>query len=255
MSNETQLELIQTYFTVCEYFDRNPQWKYIRLSNNSKPDKFTDQEAVTIYIFVARQQKCPNIKDIHLFAKRYLNDWFPTITSYEKFNKRLSVLTPIFYDIAIDLISMYIPEDIQTDTLMIDSMPIITCKSKNRTAKVARECTDKGYCSSKNLYYYGLKMHLLAFRREGKIPFPDKIYFSPASHSDLSVAKELNWFDNQDNIRIFADKIYIDKHYFAQRKQIELMTPIKVVKGTDKCIAQRDLSAVRLWSSAASKVR
>ena len=42
-------------------------------------------------------------------------------------------------------------------------MPIVTCKGKNRKSKVAREVVDKGYCSTKNMYYYGLKLHLLAF--------------------------------------------------------------------------------------------
>ena len=36
-------------------------------------------------------------------------------------------------------------------------MPIITCCGRNRTGKVARDIADKGYCSTKNLYYHGLK--------------------------------------------------------------------------------------------------
>ena len=36
--------------------------------------------------------------------------------------------------------------------------------------KVATEIATKGYCSTKNMYYFGLKLHTLAFRREGTIP-------------------------------------------------------------------------------------
>ena len=42
-----------------------------------------------------------------------------------------------------------------------------------RNAKVAKELTDKGYSSAANLYYYGVKLHALAFTRLNKIPFPE----------------------------------------------------------------------------------
>jgi len=40
---------------------------------------------------------------------------------------------------------------------------------------VAKKLTDKGYCSTKGLYYYGVKLQALAYRRENKIPFPEEI--------------------------------------------------------------------------------
>jgi len=258
MSNEMQLKLIETYSMVCNFFDKNPQWNFIRLSNNNQPSQFTDQEAVTIYLFVGQYQKYSKIKDIHNFAKHYLLDWFPNLTSYEKFNNRLNTLNLIFYDISLDIISNNIPENAQINTLLLDSMPIVTCKGRNRTAKVARECVDKGFCSTKNMYYYGLKLHLLAFRRKGTIPFPNKIYFSAASENDLSVVEELNWLDNLYDTEVFADKIYIDKDYFQPRQQwlqLDLFTPVKVVKGTPECLKQRDFAYNNLFSTAVSKVR
>jgi hypothetical protein len=258
MSNEMQLKLIETYSMVCDFFDKNPQWNFIRLSNNNQPTQFTDQEAVTIYLFVGYYQKYSKIKEIHNFARHYLHDWFPNLTSYEKFNNRLNILNPIFYDISLDIISNNIPENTQFQTQMIDSLPIITCKQRNRTAKVAREYVDKGFCSTKKMYYYGLKFHLLAFRRKGTIPFPNKIYFSAASENDLSVVRELNWLDDLQDTDVFADKIYIDKHYFEPRRQhiqLELFTPVKVVKDTPECLKQRDFAYNNLFSTAVSKVR
>jgi hypothetical protein len=177
MSNEMQLKLIEIYLMVCDLFAKNPQWKYIRLSNNNNPSVFTDQEAVTIYLFVGRYLKLSKIRKIHDFARHFLFDWFPNLTSYQKFNKRLNILYPVFYDIALYIISNYIPENAQQHTQLIDSLPIVTCKGKNRKAKVARECVDKGFCATKMMYYYGLKLHLLAFRRKGTLPFPNKIHF------------------------------------------------------------------------------
>jgi len=266
MSNEMQLNLIQTYIWVCDMFDKYPSWKYIRMSNNNQPTGFTDQEAVTIYLFVGYYQRYSKVSEIHHFAYHYLSDWFPNLTTYEKFNNRLSTIYPVFCDIVSDIFSNHIPENAQLDTLLIDSMPIITCKGKNRKAKVARDITDtcaersrsKGYCSTKNLYYYGLKLHVLAYRIIGKIPFPNKLYFSAASENDLSVAKELNWFDKLYESNVFADKIYIDHDYFQTRKQtiqLDLFTPIKAVKGMPEHIKQHDAAYNNLFSTAVSKVR
>lgn len=253
-----QLNLIQTYSWVCDMFGKNPQWNYIRLSNHNQPTKFTDQEAITIYLFVGRFQKYSQITDIHAFAYHYLLDWFPNLTSYQKFNNRLNVIYPIFYDMALDIISNNIPENAQINTLLLDSMPIVTCKGRNRVAKVARECTDKGFCSTKNMFYYGLKLHLLALRRNGTLPFPNKIYFSAASESDLSIVRELNWLDDLHHASVFADKAYCDREYFNPREkhiQLELFTPVKIVKATPECIKQREVAANKLFSTAVSKVR
>jgi hypothetical protein len=53
------------------------------------------------------------------------------------------------------------PEDCDTMTSLVDSMPIVTCKGKNREGKVAKEITSKGYCSTKDMYYYGMKLHVV----------------------------------------------------------------------------------------------
>lgn len=88
------------------------------------------------------------------------------------------------------LITFFKPADCDAMTSLIDSMPIITCAGKNKTGKVATEITTKGYCSTKNMYYFGLKLHTLAFRRKGTIPFPEMIISSSAEENDLTVLKE-----------------------------------------------------------------
>ena len=88
------------------------------------------------------------------------------------------------------LITFFKPEDCDSMTSLIDSMPIITCAGKNKTGKVATEIATKGYCSTKNMYYFGLKLHALAFRREGTIPFPEMILLSSAEENDLTVLKK-----------------------------------------------------------------
>jgi hypothetical protein len=258
MSDEMQLNLVQTYMWVCDMFDKNPQWNFIRMSNNNRPTGFTDQEAITIYLFAGKYIKLFDKKEIHDFAKHFLISWFPKLTSYEKFNNRLNVISPIFRDMVIYIVSNNIPQSAQLDVLLLDSMPIVTCKGRNRKAKVAREHTDKGFCATKNMYFYGLKLHILAFRNSGTLPFPTKLYFSAASENDLAFVRELNWLDDLLKVSVFADKAYCDKDYFEPRKkhiQLELFTPIKTVKGTPEHIKQHDFAYNNLFSTAVSKVR
>jgi hypothetical protein len=90
-------------------------------------------------------------------------------------------------------------------------MPIITCSGK-RTSKVATEITDKGFCSTKNMYYYGLKLHALAFWQKGGLPFPESFVITPASENDLNVFK-VNWAQIKDRT-FWGDKIYHDEPFF-----------------------------------------
>jgi hypothetical protein len=166
------------------------QYTCQRFSNNSSPE-FTDQELMTIYLFVMTEQKYHQVNDIHRFAKEYLHSWFPKLPSYQAFNHRLNRLSEAFKALAKGLFTCFVPEDCDLKTSLTDSMPIVTCKGKNRKAKVATEIVDKGWCSTKNMYYYGLKLHLLGFRRPGTIPFPEFIGITAASENDLTAFKEL----------------------------------------------------------------
>jgi hypothetical protein len=52
------------------------------------------------------------------------------------------------------------PDDCFPDVNILDSIPIITCSS-NMHGKVAKEITDKTFCSTKGIWYYGLKFTYL----------------------------------------------------------------------------------------------
>jgi hypothetical protein len=141
---------------------------------------------------------------------------------------------------------------------LVDSMPIMTCRGRNRTGKVALEITSKGYCSTKNQYYYGIKLHALGFQRKGAIPFPESIFFTTAAENDLSVFKQV-WGEKLGHRTVFGDKIYADTQYFNQAKtksqKLEMLTPVKAVKGQAECITQFNKAASELFSAAVSKVR
>lgn len=134
-------------------------------------------------------------------------------------------------------------------------MPIITCSGK-RNAKVATEITDKGYCSTKSMYCYGLKSHALAFYGKKRLPFPEQVVITPASENDLNVFKQ-DW-GNKLNRTFYGDKIYNDMEFFNDltiNLNSTMLTPVKGVKGQPEAIKQRDKAANDLFSTAVSTIR
>lgn len=111
------------------------------------------------------------------------------------------------------LIYSFKPQDCDSMKSLVDSMPIITCAGKDKAGKGATEITTKGYCSTKNMYF-GLKLHAVAFRRKGTIPFPEMLILSSADENDSTVFKR-QCVGNLNNREIYADKI----HSFYKKTQ------------------------------------
>jgi Transposase DDE domain. len=253
---EKELKLIAMYLYICELYDKELKFYCQRYSNNSNP-AFTDQEIMTIYLFTGYCQKYLLIKDIYTFAKEYLLSWFPLLPSYQTFNYRLNLLSEAFKVLSQKLLESFRPNDCDPLVSLVDSMPIITCEGRNRKGRVAREIVSKGYSSTKNKYYYGMKLHALASKRKSTIPFPESIILTPASENDLAAFKQ-NW-DNISNKYVFGDKIYSDFDYFNQSKtesqNLEMITPVKAIKGKCESLNLRDKAADELFSAAVSKIR
>lgn len=248
------LRLIAIYLYICKLYHEELEHLSQRYSNNDKPE-FTDQEIMTLYLFTVQQEQRFSISQIYSFADQYLRSWFPALPSYKAFNNRLNRLSEAFKAVAAHSFSNFIPTECDTDRSLLDSMPIITCSGK-RNAKVAVEITDKGYCSTKSMFYYGLKLHALAFYGSKRLPFPEHVVITPASENDLNVFKQ-DW-GSIPNRTFFGDKIYNDAEFFkdlAINTNSVMLTPVKGVKGQPEVIKQRDKAANDLFSTAVSTIR
>ena len=116
----------------------------------------------------------------HPFAKEYLLSWFLDLSSsYQAFNYRLNLMPEAISELVRQLIHSFKPQDCGSMKSLVDPMPIITCSGKNRAGKMSTEITSRGYYSTKNVYYFGLKLHVVAFRRKGIIPFFLKCLYFP----------------------------------------------------------------------------
>ncbi len=202
---------------ICDVYQFSLKFNCQRFSNNANP-LFTDEELLTVYLFCGAYQRYFNIKDIYTFTKEYLLSWFPNLLSYQTFNYRLNRMSGAINELVKHLITFFKPEDYDSMSSLIDSMLIITCVGKNKTGKVATEIATKRYCSTKNMYYFGLKLLTVAFCRKGTIPFLEMIILSSAEENDLTVLKR-EAADRLTQRNIFADKIYSDFSFWGNKQQ------------------------------------
>jgi len=226
-----QIRLIAVFLFICENFKGNLQFYAQRMSNNSSPD-FTDEEVITIFLW-GIMQHCTTIKDIYNYTNNHRREWFPNLPSYEAYVMRLNRLQDIFVPLIYE-VQKYFPNDYLKNIRLIDSMPIIMAKEKRSSkAKVAPDLANKGYCGSKGCYYYGVKVHVLGFRRLGTLPLPEYLGLTPASNHDLSAFRQMTPYI-QDRF-VNADKAYIDslERERLNQQNAEIYTPVKKKKGQE----------------------
>ncbi|MCA1623683.1 MAG: hypothetical protein LC768_06165 [Acidobacteria bacterium] len=181
-------QLIQLYLLVCQIYDNQSSLKAQRASN-FKP-RFTDEELVSCYLF-GHLNGLFQKKAIYRFIENYWADWFPELPNYQAFVHRLNNLESSFQIINQELLkSLAANQDIEVDHL-VDSFPVMLAKGAfARRASVAREFACIGYCAAKQVHFHGVRLHLLARRRSGRLPMPSQIWFREGAAHDLTAFKE-----------------------------------------------------------------
>jgi hypothetical protein len=220
--------LVKIYLFVCDAYEKELKFSVQRFSNNHSP-AFTDQEIMTIMLYNITYEKNLTVGAMLSFTSRWLRSWFPLLPSYPAFVMRVNRLSEAFRGLLTLMTEHYGSPEASTTVALVDSMPIITCSGK-RSAKVACELADKGYCSSKSIYYHGVKLHMMARRVQGGLPVPEGLILTPASENDLNAFRD-NWCGLPQRV-FFADKAYQD-HAMQQAMamhQTELLSPVKYPK-------------------------
>lgn len=225
-----EIKIIELYCLICQIYDSNAALKEQRLSNY-KP-RFTDQELITCY-FLAMLNNHKQIREIYDYLARHWRDWFPDLPTYQAFNYRLNNLSAAFAVIFNALLQnrRHLWQFDLTDDSLIDSFPVMMSKGrKAKRCRTAGEIADFGYCSSKDTYYYGVKLHNLAIRRVKRLPLPVQVFLTSASTHDLTAFKEQNVPVPTRNL--FADKAYSDTELksILAAQGVNLLTPYKPKK-------------------------
>lgn len=245
--------LVKIYLFVCEAYEKELKYSVQRFSNNRQP-AFTDQEVMTIMLYSIAYERRLTVIEMYSFTNSWMRSWFPLLPSYEAFVMRVNHLGEAFRGLLGMLTENYAPASASDTIVLVDSMPIITCSSK-RSGKVATEMVDKGYCSTKSIFYHGVKLHMMARRVAGGLPVPEGLILTPASESDLNVLRD-NWSELPGRV-FFADKAYRDRtmQQAMAEYDTELLSPVKYPRGVPEVIKQMSKAADDLFSRAVSSVR
>jgi hypothetical protein len=243
-----QWKLISLYLFICNEY-KNHLWPYCERMTNYADLSFSDEEVLTIFLYGVINKR-RELKEIYQEAERYLKSWFPKLPGYVAFVQRINRVCDVFVPL-IDSLQSQLPADVYVKThQLIDSMPIVMAQQGRRfKAKVAAEiATSNGYCATKKMHYYGVKLHVLGCYRKGTLPIPSYIGLTNAGMGDRK-AYELILPQLSENV--FADKAYqIENKPIVQNGPVVLHTPVKKQKGQTLLD-----SADKLLSSAISSIR
>ena len=246
-----QYRLIALYLYICKSYDEKLRHLLVRESNNSDLS-FSDAEVMTIYIWGVMKKRS-KISEIYEYANENLRDWFPNLPNYHAFVQRLNKISHLFEVLTACIFSEF-PKELHRPELarIIDSMPIILAQNGRRfKACVAQEIASaSGFCAAKNLYFYGVRLHMMGAYSQGNLPVPEYFCVLDAGFADIRAYEQIAEI-LPEGTRVFADKAYQSAGKPVHDKQNHaLFTPVKKKKG------QKALdSADKLLSSAISSVR
>jgi hypothetical protein len=116
------------------------------------------------------------------------------VGSYQSYNRRLNRLKAVFSPLVEKALrEIDCDEPGETMLRIADSMPIMMAKGQRASqATVASERSpDVGYCSSKDTFYHGVKLHVVAEQRSGKLPLLDRAGLTPGSENDLQALRRV----------------------------------------------------------------
>lgn len=226
-----QGQLISVYLLVCKEYEEKLSAYITRLSNHSNMN-FLDEEVMSIYMFGIMSGHY-KVKDIYDYTSRHLYEWFPTLPSYVGFVQRVNKISHLFEDLVDGLLNT-LPVNLQQRLPeLMDSMPIILAHRGRRfKACVAQEiATCNGYCATKKLHYYGVKLHMMGQYEKGSLPLPTRLGITDAGRGDIKVLDDIE-HDLPKGLRVFADKAYQRGNQpITQKEQIILYTLVKKEKG------------------------
>lgn len=244
-----QFRLIEVYDKTCELWKQGLCFHAERMSNN-KEQLITDEEIVAIFLNGIMTGKT-NLKSIYNFTVQHLHGWFPQLGTYEVFTRRVNQLAGVFVALVEELSKIASPL-VAGKIKIIDSLPIVMANAKRSSrAKVAPNMADKGYCGSKDMFYYGVKLHVVAAGRHESLPMPEYIGLTQASCHDNAAFQQIA--PTLINCDLFADKAYANRDnniQYQKSQNLNVLTPVKLTKGQ----ARLD-SADSLYSTAVSRIR
>lgn len=246
-----QEQLIALYCLICREYAEH-LWMHAERQSPFRTYRFTDEEALSVYLFGLLRHPGASIREVHTFARDFLGEFFPHLPSYSAFDHRLGLLSGALQAFCEALLESLPPPPEGGAAHLLDSMPVVLAQGvRAHHARVAAEVADVGYCASKKTFYWGVKLHALCQYLAGTLPRPERLWVSAASISDLTLAK--SYTADLPAGELYADKLYQDQTWkddLERDRHLTLHTPVRRSRGAPPLDA-----ADRLYSRAVCHVR
>ena len=243
-----ELGLITLYLEICEHYKQD-LWVTCQRFTNGGIKSCSDEEILTVYLFgLLRGFKTK--KSLHKYALDHLKPYFPGLPRYAAFNHRVNNLSEACRMLSEIIQSKRVLEN-DEGVYLVDSFPIVIAKGQHAyTARVASEVASTSYNSTKKMYYYGVKAHIVARRRENGLPEVELLVLDGAARQDGPLFDQLRLMMH-DNL-VFADKAYKR----PDEQSIEMGQGLKVITPTIKQRGQKKLLPEQAaFSRAVAKIR
>jgi hypothetical protein len=224
-----QNRLITVYLYVCKHYQQT-LWIYSQRMSHYAGLSFSDEEVNTLFLFGV-MDKHREIRSIYEYADRHLRDGFPQLPSYVAYVQHLNRVADVFAPL-LALIQQEQAARNPGQVWLSDSFPVILAMQGRRfRACVAKQLADSGYCSTRKLYYHGVRVPIIGRRQPGSLPIPEYIGVTSASDHDGRIFDQIR--PQLHNNELYDDKAYQppDAEEVRQAENLTVLTPVKKQKG------------------------
>lgn len=152
-------------------------------------------------------------------------------------------LTPFLFE------TLPTPKNFASEDFLIDSMPVVLSRvgTRRKRGRLALEIAKTGFCETKETNFHGVRLHLIANRRSGKLSAPAHPWLKEGNGHDLTALREIA-DELPAVINLFGDKAYADQSFKAalKNKRITLLIPAKKPKKAALSQAQKHFNKIVL---------
>lgn len=191
------LKIIVIYCCISDYLDL---FGLSELNNH----KMTHAEVVTFVILAAMF-----FHGNHETARQFLYQfgYIPNMLSKSQLNRRIHIFDDMFWQHILGVLSKTLHHFEETNEYLVDSFPVSACDtSRIMRAKIFTGKSYLGYSSTRQRYFYGIKVHMIT----SKDGVPIEVVFRPGSEHDMKAFKRFN-LDLPKGSILYADRAYIPR--------------------------------------------
>jgi len=180
----------------------------------------SDDEVITFAV-VSAMFFCGNHDKTRAFLYDY--GYIPNILSKSQLNRRLHAFDESFWIQILQKLSQMLLHYEKTNEYAVDSFPVSVCDTPRITrAKIFQGKEYHGYSSSKQRYFYGLKVHMIVSANKG---IPVEVLFTPGSENDMKAFKRFS-LNLPKNSTIYGDRAYNNyewEDFLSEHAEINLI--------------------------------